>query len=241
MSTEQSRILIVENDSTIASNVYDFLVRKGYAPDMAYEGHGALGMLRAHDFNAVILDIGLPGLDGYGVLQAMAREPGLWRPVLVLTARDQLSDKLAAFALGAEDYLVKPFSLAEVDARLQVILRRTVAANPDDVVEFAGLVYDPKVYRVSLHGQMLACPPKSILIVEILLRQAGRVASHRVLENALWPSGPPSTDALRGQIHLLRRRLQEAGFNGIETVHGQGWRLVPPPVQADDCIADRSP
>lgn len=240
MSAERPRVLIVENDSTIASNIYDFLVRKGYAPDMAYEGHGALGMLRTYDFNAVILDIGLPGLDGYGVLQAMAREPGLWRPVLILTARDQLSDKLAAFALGAEDYLVKPFSLAEVDARLRVMLRRTVAANPDDIVEFAGLAYDPKAYRVSWRGQVLACPRKSVLILEILLRQAGQVVSHRVLERALWPSGPPSVDALRSQIHLLRKRLQEAGFNGIETVHGQGWRIVQPSVQIDHCISGQN-
>lgn len=239
MSAERPRVLIVENDSTIASNIYDFLGRKGYAPDVAYDGHGALSMLQTHDFNAVILDIGLPGLDGYGVLQAMARESGLWRPVLVLTARDQLSDKLAAFALGAEDYLIKPFSLAEVDARLRVMLRRAVAVNPEGIVEFAGLVYDPKAYRVSWHGQTLACPRKSVLILEMLLRQAGQVVSHRVLENALWPSGPPSVDALRSQIHLLRKRLQEAGFNGIETVHGQGWRLVQPPAQADDRMTAR--
>lgn len=239
MSAEQPRILVVENDFTIASNIYGFLERKGYVPDTAYEGHEALGMLRSHDFDGVILDIGLPGLDGYGVLQAMAREPGLWRPVLVLTARDQLGDKLAAFALGAEDYLVKPFSLAEVDMRLRVMLRRKHDARLGEAIEFSGLRYDPQARRVSLHGRPISFPRKSILILEVLLQQIGQVVSHRVLENLLWPSGPPSADALRSQIHLLRKRLQEAGFDGIETVHGQGWRLVPPSAQAGTGMAGR--
>ena len=118
------RILIVEDDPTLAENLYGYLERQGMAPDAAYDGHGALALLRGSAFDAVVLDLGLPGLGGLDVLRAMRRESALWRPVLVLTARERLEDKLLAFELGAEDYLVKPFSLAEVAARLRVLIRR---------------------------------------------------------------------------------------------------------------------
>src|SRR5690606_20836546 len=118
------RILIVEDEPALAENLYGYLERQGMVPDVAYDGHGALALLREAAFDGVVLDLGLPGLSGLDVLRAMRREPGLRRPVLVLTARERLEDKLLAFELGAEDYLVKPFSLAEVAARLHVLVRR---------------------------------------------------------------------------------------------------------------------
>lgn len=225
----KARILIVENDVTIAANLYSFLEMRGFAPDAAYEGHDALSLLRTNLYDALILDIGLPGLDGYGVLRAMKQEDQAAAvPVLMLTARDQLDAKLAAFALGADDYLVKPFALAEVEARLRVMLRRLPGGRNDAVLEFDGVRYDPSSQSVAVNGQPVILARKSLRILGLLLRNAGRVVGHQELEQALWPDDPPSSDALRGQMHLLRKKMLEAGFNGIETVHGLGWKLVRP-------------
>lgn len=118
------RVLIVENDTTIAENLYTYLELKGFAVDAAYDGNGALALLQDQDFDALVLDLGLPGLDGFGVLQALRQSRQTPIPTLVLTARSQLESKLTAFDLGADDYLIKPFALAEVEARLRALMRR---------------------------------------------------------------------------------------------------------------------
>lgn len=224
----KARILIVENDVTIAANLYSFLEMRGFVPDAAYEGHDALSLLRTNRYDALILDIGLPGLDGYGVLRAIRQEDQSTMPVLMLTARDQLDAKLAAFALGADDYLVKPFALAEVEARLRVMLRRSPGGGNGSVLEFDSVRYDPSSQNVTVNGQPVILARKTLRILGLLLHNAGRVVGHQELEQALWPDDPPSPDALRSQMHLLRKKMLEAGFNGIETVHGLGWKLVRP-------------
>ncbi|MFV0284506.1 MAG: response regulator transcription factor [Castellaniella sp.] len=221
-----SRILIVEDEPTLSENLYGYLERQGMMPDAAYDGHGALALLRQMPFDAVVLDLGLPGLSGLDVLRCMRRESGLWRPVLVLTARERLEDKLLAFDLGAEDYLVKPFSLAEVVARLRVLVRRGQGDASGPLVHGA-LGYDPSSQTVTLAGLPLALPRKSVLLLEVLLRPAGALATHARLTAALWPDGPPSDRALHDQVHLLRRRLRAARGPDIVAEPGHGWRLAP--------------
>ncbi|MFC4299207.1 response regulator transcription factor [Castellaniella hirudinis] len=220
------RILIVEDEPTLAENLYGYLERQGLAPDAAYDGHGALALLRTAVFDAVVLDLGLPGLSGLDVLRAMRRDSGLWRPVLVLTARERIEDKLLAFELGAEDYLVKPFSLAEVEARLRVLVRRGQGGEPGAIV-CGQLRYDPQAQAVTLAGRPLALPRKSVQLLAVLLRPAGDLATHARLTAALWPDGPPSDRALHDQVHLLRRRLRAAGGPDIVAEPGRGWRLMP--------------
>ncbi len=228
MMALKPRVLLVENDFTVAQNLYGYLELKGFAPDAAYDGHAALGLLETGEFDAVILDIGLPGLDGYGVLQAIRKSRHADLPVLMLTARGQLEDKLGAFELGADDYLVKPFALAEVEARLRVMLRHASGGYQELIPEFAGIAYDAATQSVRVRGKAVHLTRKSLLILELLLRHAGRLVPRRRLEQALWPDEPPSDEALRSQMHLLRKALQEAGYDGIETVHGQGWKLNDP-------------
>ena len=124
-STIESRVLIVEYDLTISGNLFSFLESRGFIPDATYDGRAALNMLKEHHFDVVILDIGLPGMDGYKVLQTLREQYRSAVPVLMLTARDSLDDKLAGFSHGADDYLSKPFALAEVQARLQALLNRS--------------------------------------------------------------------------------------------------------------------
>jgi DNA-binding response OmpR family regulator len=222
------RVLVVEDDLTIAGNLYRFLEVNGFVPDVAYDGRTALRMLQDQRFDAMVLDVGLPGLDGYQVLQTLRAERRQAIPVLILTARDALDDKLEGFAHGADDYLTKPFALAEVQARLLALIHRAQGAVVDAVREFGPLQFDGRTRVVLVAGQPVRLTRKSGQIVEALLRDPGRIVSREELESVLWGDEPPSPDALRSQMHLLRRALADAGFDGIETVHGIGWRLVLP-------------
>lgn len=222
------QILIVEDDLTIAGNLYQFLELSGFTPDVAYDGATALKRLQSQHVDAVVLDIGLPGMDGYQVLHTLRTE---WRkaiPVLMLTARDSLEDKLTGFQHGADDYLVKPFALAEVQARLLALIHRAKGTVVDAIHACGDLQFDGRTREVSVSGRVAHLTPKSVLIVEALIRAPGQVVRREELELMLWNDLPPSSDALRSQVHLLRRALSEVGFSGIETVHGVGWRLTLP-------------
>lgn len=226
VSATGRRVLIIEDDLTISGNLFSFLETRGFVPDAAYDGRTALTMLSEQRFDVVILDIGLPGMDGYKVLQTLRKQYRLAVPVLMLTARDSLDDKLAGFSHGADDYLSKPFALAEVQARLQALINRAQGGVVDMVKAFGVLAFDTSNRVVTVKGRPVHLVRKSVQIVEILLRQPGHVVSRELLETSLWGSDPPSSDSLRSQMHLLRRALADAGFDGIETVHGTGWRLV---------------
>lgn len=229
VSAAHYRVLIVEDDATIAGNLYSFLEAQGFVPDAAYDGRAALALLTSQHFDAVILDVGLPGLDGYGVLRTLRTEHMLSVPVLMLTARDELDDKLAGFSHGADDYLTKPFALAEVEARLHALIQRANGAVGTPVRRWGPLSYDSRTRAVTVAGRPVHLTRKSCMILDALLRDPGRVVPRTELESLLWGSEPPSSDALRSQVHLLRKALADAGFDGIETVHGTGWRLVDTP------------
>ncbi|OZI66615.1 response regulator transcription factor [Bordetella genomosp. 11] len=232
LSAAHYRVLIVEDDATIAGNLYSFLEARGFVPDAAYDGHAALSLLKAQHFDVVILDVGLPGMDGYSVLRALRNELTLSVPVLMLTARDELEDKLAGFSHGADDYLTKPFALAEVEARLHALIQRASGAVGTPIRRCGPLSYDSRRRDVQVNGQPVHLTRKSCMILDALLRDPGRVVPRTELESLLWGSEPPSSDALRSQVHLLRKALADAGFDGIETVHGTGWRLVAAPGKA---------
>lgn len=228
-SAAHYRVLIVEDDATIAGNLYSFLEARGFAPDAAYDGRAALSLLTSQHFDVVILDVGLPGMDGYGVLRALRTEHMSPVPVLMLTARDELDDKLAGFSHGADDYLTKPFALAEVEARLHALIQRASGAVGTPVRRWGALSYDSRTRAVAVGAQSVHLTRKSCMILDALLRDPGRVVPRAELESLLWGNEPPSSDALRSQVHLLRKALADAGFDGIETVHGTGWRLIGAP------------
>ncbi len=224
-SPSACRLLIVEDDAHIVTNLVDYFEAKGCMVDVAYDGRSAMHRLGQHGFDVILLDLGLPRLDGMTVLHRLRNELGLDTPVLVVTARDALTDKLQGFAQGADDFITKPFALAEVEARV-LALRKRAAGLVGNPVRVAGpLRLDTRRQEVSVHGQPIHLGPKSLRILETLLRDPGRVVPRTELENALWGDDPPEGDALRGQLHLLRKALVEAGFDGIETVHGIGVRL----------------
>ncbi|MBX9848915.1 MAG: response regulator transcription factor, partial [Rhodocyclaceae bacterium] len=163
---------------------------------------------------------------GQRVLAHLRQTLGLATPVLVLTARDALASKLETLSAGADDYLTKPFSLAEVAMRVAVLHRRATGAVVADVLRAGSLRMDRRTHEVSVGETPVHLMPRSMQILEVLLRDPGRVVPRHELESLLWPDDEPGPDALRSQIHLLRKALTQVGYPGLETVHGVGYRLI---------------
>jgi DNA-binding response OmpR family regulator len=227
-------VLVVEDDATIAQNVVEYLEGRGCLVDVAYDGRAALVQLGQQTFDLLVLDLGLPRLDGQQVLQQLRHRLGLSLPVLVLTARDSIGSKQACFDAGADDYLVKPFSLAELALRVHALHRRATGAVADGTLRAGPLRLDRRTQQAYVDERPVHLAPRGLQILEALMRDPGRLVTRAELENLLWPDGTPDSDALRSQIHLLRRALAQAGFQGVETRHGVGWRLNDPDEDAPE-------
>jgi DNA-binding response OmpR family regulator len=225
LSDPSLKILVVEDDLTIAANLLDYLSLRGHRPDVAYDGAAAIQRLGQETQDVIVLDLGLPRADGFAVIEVARRRLLLSTPILVLTARDALEARLDAFALGADDYVSKPFSLAEVEARIIAQYRRTTGTVVASVSHIGELRFDRRTREASVAGRPVRLMPRSLILLERLMRDPGELVDRRELERLLWPGEDGSPDALRSQLYLLRRSLVEAGYDGLETVHGVGVRL----------------
>lgn len=220
------RLLVVEDDTAIMANLVAYLEMQGHDVDMAYDGQAAQGRLQAQTYDVIVLDLGLPRADGLQVVNFLRNQLGLAIPVLVLTARDELGSKLDTLAAGADDYLTKPYALAEVAMRIRVLHRRASGSVASQLRQLGELRLDMRSHTVSVGHQVLHLMPRSMQILEILLRDPGRVVTRQELEALLWPGEIVGNDALRSQIHILRKALGQAGYDGLATVHGVGYRLT---------------
>ncbi|MGB4468944.1 MAG: response regulator transcription factor [Azovibrio sp.] len=222
------RILIVEDDRTLAENLYEYLESRGHQCDYAHTLAGAALLLEDSGFDAAILDRNLPDGDGIGLARRL-RAAGHPLPLLILTARDTLEDKLTAFAAGADDYLVKPFALEEVEVRLAALVRRAGVQSQARIYRQGPLEYDGSAQEVRLAGQPLRLPPKALKLLAELISHPNRVFSRRELEIAIWGREQESSDNLRSVLYTLRRALGEASGVQVANVHGLGYKLVCPP------------
>jgi DNA-binding response OmpR family regulator len=221
------RILIIEDDHTIATNLYDYLSARGHCVDAAPDGLTGARLAMSHPFDAIVLDLGLPGLDGIRLCEKLRVEAHLETPVLMLTARDTLQDKLKGFESGADDYLVKPFALKELEARLHALHNRSRGRVSQKPLVAGDLTFDPRTLQIRFAGRDVKLPPKCIRLLEVMLPSPGRVFSRSELESAVWGDTQETSDTLRTHMRVLRRALVEAGGRDpIETVHGLGYRLV---------------
>jgi DNA-binding response OmpR family regulator len=222
------RVLIIEDDPTIAANLYDFLETRGHAVDAAADGVTGLHLAVSHPFDAIVLDLGLPGVDGVTLCRKLREEAHIETPVLMLTARDALEDKLAGFAHGADDYLVKPFALREVEARLLALHKRHTGRTTTRTLQAGDLTLDPRTLAIHFAGAEVRLPRKCIRLLESLMTRAGTVVSRAELEDAVWGEAQETSDTLRSHMHVLRRALRAAGgYDPIETIHAIGYRLQP--------------
>jgi DNA-binding response OmpR family regulator len=221
------RILIIEDDRSISTNLYDFLTARGHAVDAAADGVTGLHLAITEPFDSIVLDIGLPGMDGIKVCSKLRNDAQVDTPVLMLTARDTLEDKLRGFDCGADDYLVKPFALKEIEARLNALHKRSARRVTAKVLVAGDLTLDPRTLSIRFVGADVKLPPKCIKLLELLMSEPGRVFSRSDLEHAVWGDAQETSDTLRSHMHLLRRALAEGGhYDPIETVHGLGYRLL---------------
>ena len=218
-------LLIVEDDRTIAENLYDYLEARGHQCDYADSIAAASALLARSAFDAVVLDRNLPDGDGLALARRLRTE-GRATPILVLTARDTLEDKLLGFEAGGDDYLVKPFALQELEVRLLALARRSAVRTADPVLRYGALEFRAATQALCLHGRPLTLPPKALRLVAELLSHPERVFSRRELELAVWGHEQDSSDNLRSVLHTLRRALGDDAPIQVVNVHGLGYKLV---------------
>lgn len=220
------RILVIEDDADLAANLWDYLESRGHVVDAAGDGLSGLHLAIVNDYEAITLDLILPGLDGLELCRRLRVDAHKCTPVLMLTARDTLGDKLGGFEVGADDYLVKPFALREVEARLAALARRANPGSRTRLLRAADLTLDLDTLLVERAGQSVTLTPTCLQILELLMRRLGRVVTRRELEMALWGDQPPNSDVLSYHIHALRRAIDKP-FRGhlLQTVRCIGYRL----------------
>jgi DNA-binding response OmpR family regulator len=220
------RVLIIEDNPDIAANLGDYLEDHGHTVDFAGDGITGLHLAVVNDFDAIVLDLALPGMDGIEVCRKLRQEAGKDTPVLMLTARDRLEDKLAGFETGADDYLVKPFELQEVEARLNVLASRGRRRSSREL-RVGDLVYNVDTLNVNRAGTEIYLNPIGLKLLKCLMESSPNVVSRSELEMKVWGEEMPDSDSLRVHIHSLRSALDKPfGSNMIQTRHGIGYRLV---------------
>ena len=220
------KLLLVEDSERLRATLARGLQAAGFTVDLAGDGVGANGYLASYAYDFVVLDLGLPRLDGFGVLRALPA--GGERPrVLVLSARDQVADRVDALNAGADDYLVKPFAFEELVARLHALARRPVETHAD-VLEHAGVRLDAQAHRATANGIVLQLTPREFGLLELLLRHRGRVfARADILERIAGSESEASDRSIEVVVFGLRRKLADTGCDGlIENRRGAGY-LIP--------------
>src|SRR5689334_22580683 len=222
------RVLVVEDEPRMAALVRRGLVQEGHAADVAASGEDALWLAEAHQYDAIVLDVMLPGLSGFETCRQL-RNAGVWTPVLMLTARDAVEDRVAGLDAGADDYLTKPFSLAELFARLRALVRRGGLERPTELV-VGDLRLDPASRRVWRGKTEVELSPKEYALLETFMRRPGQVLSRlQLLEHAWDFAYEHRSNVVDVYVRYLREKVDRPfGASSIETVRGAGYRLRAP-------------
>ena len=219
------RVLVIEDDLDIAGNVGDFLESAGHSVDFAYDGISGMHLALTRDFDVLVIDWMLPGMAGTDLCRKLRHEALCRVPALMLTARDTLADKLEGFEAGVDDYLVKPFALQELEARLRALDRLRRSAPRE--LTIADLVLDPDTRTVRRKGRRLEVQGAAFDLLCLLMERSPSVVRREELEARLWGDDPPRSDVLRSHIYALRRAIDKPFDRDLlHTVRGHGYQLV---------------
>lgn len=226
MGTDPIRALIVEDNRDICENIAAYLEKHNYLLDFAYDGVSATQLTRLNQYDVIVLDLMLPRMDGLSFCQKLREEAEVETPVLMLTARDTLDDKLKGFKAGADDYLVKPFALQELHVRLQALYKRS-HRRADKILSVGDLTLNTSTLQVHRAGRLIELTPASIRLLQRLMQESPCVVSRDELETLLWADEPPDGDALRSHLYKLRQAIDRP-FDSplIHTVHRIGYRMA---------------
>lgn len=220
------RILVVEDNRSLVANLFEYFERNGHAVDAAPDGPTGLHLARTQDYDVIVLDWGIPRMDGMQVLQHL-REEGRDVPVLMLTAREELPDRIAGLRAGADDYLAKPFDLEELSLRLEALVIRSTGRGRSKVLRVDDLTLNLKTFEATRGGKVLHLYPVGRTILEVLMQASPAVVSRDRLERALWGDNLPDSNLLRSHIYDLRRNV-DGPFDVklIQTVPRIGYRII---------------
>ena len=226
---ENATILLVEDHRTLAATVTEYMESQGYTMDYAADGLSALELVRQSSYDAIILDVMLPHIDGFQVCTQLRQELQLTTPIIMLTARDQLTDKLTGFEHGADDYLVKPFELQELSVRVNALIRRQRGLLTDAEERLHDLTLNPRTMEVRRAGQTIKLSPTCFRILKILLRESPHVVSREDLERELWGDLLPDSDTLRSHLYNLRKAVDKPFDTPLlHTLPGLGFKIAAP-------------
>lgn len=220
------RLLVIEDNMNLVANIVAFLEVRGHVLDAAPDGITGLHLALTHDYDALIVDWMLPRMDGPDVIRRLREEGRSDVPVIMLTARDELPDKIAGFRAGADDYLTKPFDLPELEIRLEALQVRSRGRGRSTMLEVEDLRLDLATLEATRGGRVLHLYPAGRRLLEVLMRASPAVVARHQLEAALWGDDPPDGDMLRSHIYELRRAVDAPGAAKlIQTVPRVGYRL----------------
>ena len=234
------RLLVVEDNRNLVANLFEYFEARGCTMDAAPDGITGLHLATTQEFDAIVLDWMLPRMDGREVLSRL-RESGRSTPVLMLTAKDELLDKIAGFRAGADDYLTKPFHLQELEVRLAALVTRAQGRGRSKVLQVGDLVFDAGTLEVRRAGRLLHLYPACRKILETLLQASPAAVTRERLEHALWGDEPPQGDMLRSHIYELRRSVDGPfAVKLIQTLPRVGYRIAAPAAE-DAGVAQKEP
>ncbi|TCT24803.1 response regulator transcription factor [Thermomonas haemolytica] len=220
-------VLIVEDNRNISEMVGEYLEGRGFEVDYAMDGLDGYRLAAENPYDAIVLDLMLPRLDGVEVCRRLRNEARKATPILMLTARDTLDDKLGGLSSGADDYLTKPFAIRELEARLHALIRRDRRQVGGGVLQVADLVLDPAVLRATRAGQELALSPIALRLLAILMRESPRVVSRQEIEREIWGDDLPDSDTLRSHLYNLRKVIDKPFDRPLlHTVQSAGYRIA---------------
>jgi DNA-binding response OmpR family regulator len=226
-------LLLIEDHADIAANITEYFEGRGDGVVHVVDGTMGLQKALADPYDAIVLDLLLPGLDGLSLCRQLRHAGRTQVPVLMLTAKDLLADKIEGFEAGADDYLVKPFSLAELDARLKALVRRARLPETPRVLSVGDLRFDLDTLEAERGGERLKLNPTTRRLLIVLLQNSHRVVTRAELERELWGDSPPQGDFLRANMHALRTAIDKNFPDKLlHTIHGTGYRLSAEPVRS---------
>ncbi|GFM84815.1 DNA-binding response regulator [Pseudomonas cichorii] len=222
------RILVIEDHKDILANITEYFTLKGFEVTGALDGLTGLHHAVTGNYDAIILDLMLPGMDGILLCKTLRENTVQHVPILMLTARDALDDRISGFNVGADDYIVKPFALSELLARVESVARR-FSGMKKRILQIHDLTYDLDTLEVRRAGCLLKLNPTSMVLLELLMRKSPAIVKRKDFEQALWGSNTPDSDSLRTSIYTLRKVIDKPfDILLLHTAHGMGYKLQGP-------------